>query len=266
LRWSKVRQLVTDLDGELTRVENRINTAKDRKYQLSWKPHREQYLRRVKKVRSLHRQLKRLLVKNEPLIRPLGDMQDELGTLYDVKSKTVEKHAKIQDIKEKWDKFQAALDDTIRSDYDIFQERDIEPDPTLCFVLMPFDKKYDSLYTQTIKSAVKRVHLKCRRADDIFSSVAIVQDVWAEVNRARIVIADMTDRNQNVFYEIGLAHSLRQPVILLSQKEGDVPFLPKKDEVPFDVRHIRCIFYKDTKTGRRVLATKLMKTLRNLLK
>jgi len=268
LHWSKVRQLVANLDNELTRVENRIDTAKERQDQLSWQNHREQYLKRVRKVRSLHRQLKRLLVKNELLSELLEDMQDELGTVYDVETTTLAKYAKLPVIKEKWDEFQAALDDTMRSDYDIFQERDIEPDPNLCFVLMPFDKKYNSLYTQVIKTAVKRVRLKCQRADDIFSSVAIVQDVWTEINKARIVIADMTGRNQNVFYEIGLSHTLRQPVILLSQKEDDVPFLPRKtkDEVPFDVRHIRCIFYKDTKTGRRVLSSKLAKTIKNLLR
>mgnify|MGYP001025373797 CR=1 FL=1 len=265
--WSKARQLVADLDDELTRVENRIGTAKDRQDQLSWQNHREQYLKRVRKVRSLHRQLKRLLAKNELLSELLEDMQDELGTIYDVESKTITKYEKLPIIKEKWDDFQTALDDAIRSDYDIFQRRDIEPDPNLCFVLMPFDKKYKSLYTQVIKKAVRRVHLNCQRADDIFSSATIVQDVWTEINRARIVIAEMTGRNQNVFYEIGLSHAIRQPVILLSQKKDDVPFLPreKKDEVPFDVRHIRCIFYKDTKTGRKALATGLVKTLRKLL-
>jgi len=267
LVWSKARQLVADLDDELTRVENRIGTAKDRQDQLSWQNHREQYLKRVRKVRSLHRQLKRLLAKNELLSELLEDMQDELGTIYDVESKTITKYEKLPIIKEKWDDFQTALDDAIRSDYDIFQRRDIEPDPNLCFVLMPFDKKYKSLYTQVIKKAVRRVHLNCQRADDIFSSATIVQDVWTEINRARIVIAEMTGRNQNVFYEIGLSHAIRQPVILLSQKKDDVPFLPreKKDEVPFDVRHIRCIFYKDTKTGRKALATGLVKTLRKLL-
>ena len=267
MAWSEVRELVADLDYELTKVENRINTAKEIQDQLSWQPHREQYLKRVRKLRSLHRRLKRILVKNEVLSELLEDMQDELGTIYDIESKTITKYEKLPIIKEKWDEFQTALDDAIRSDYDIFQRRDIEPDPNLCFVLMPFDKKSKSLYTQIIKKAAKRVHLNCQRADDIFSSVAIVQDVWTEINRARIVIAEMTGRNQNVFYEIGLSHAIRQPVILLSQKKDDVPFLPreKKDEVPFDVRHIRCIFYKDTKTGRKTLTTELVKTLRKLL-
>ena len=266
--WSKARQLVTNLDNELARVENRIATAKERNDQLSWQNHREQYLKRVRKVRSIHRQLKRLLAKDEVLSELLEDMQDELATICDIESPTESKHAKFQTIKEKWDGFQEAMDDAIRSDYDIFQERDIEPNPALCFVVMPFDKKYDSLYKQVIKPAVRRAHLNCERADDIFSSVAIVQDVWTEINKARIVIADMTDRNPNVFYEIGLSHSLRQPVILISQRQVDVPFLPnqKRDEVPFDVRHIRSIFYKDTKTGRKSLSSKLVKTIRSLLK
>ena len=268
MAWSKVLQLVVDFDDELIRVGNRINTAKESGDQLYWQNHREQYLKRVRKVRSLHRQLKRLLTKNELLSEFLEDMQDELGTIYDVESKTITKYEKLPIIKEEWDDFQTALDDAIRSDYDIFQRRDLERDPNLCFVLMPFDKKFKPLYTQVIKKAVKRVGLTCQRADDIFSSVAIVQDVWTEINRARIVIAEMTGKNENVFYEIGLSHAMRQPVVLLSQKKEDVPFLPreKKDEVAFDVRHIRCIFYKDTKTGRKTLATALVKTLRKLLK
>ena len=100
-------------------------------------------------------------------------MQDDLGLIYDVESTTIAKHEKLPIIKEKWDEFQEALDDAIRTDYDIFQERNIEPDPDLCFVLMPFARKYKSLYTQVIKKAVKRVHLNCQRADDIFSSVAM---------------------------------------------------------------------------------------------
>lgn len=198
----------------------------------------------------------------------MEDMQDELTIVCDVESSTEAKDQKFKIIIEKWDQFQEALDDTIRSGYDVFQDRDISPDPNLCFVLMPFDKKYDAIYKQVIKTAVQRAHLNCQRADDIFSSVSVVQDVWGGINKARIIIADMTDRNPNVFYEIGLSHTLRQLVILLSQKKNDVPFLPiqKKDDVPSDVRHIRCIFYTNTESGRKMLSSKLVKTIRNLLK
>jgi nucleoside 2-deoxyribosyltransferase len=44
-----------------------------------------------------------------------------------------------------------------------------------------------------------------------------MQDVWNHINKARIIIADLTTRNPNVFYEVGIAHALGKDVILLTQ-------------------------------------------------
>lgn len=44
----------------------------------------------------------------------------------------------------------------------------------------------------------------------------------------------MSNRNPNVFYELGLAHALEKPVVLISSNENDVPF---------DLHHIRVIYY-----------------------
>lgn len=114
-----------------------------------------------------------------------------MSTICDIETSTEEKRTKFRELKEKWDDFLAALDNTIRKGQDVFHDRDVIADPNLCFVLMPFDRKYRSLYTQVIKPAVRRAGLRCERADDIFNSVAIVQDVWVSVNRARIIVADM---------------------------------------------------------------------------
>jgi nucleoside 2-deoxyribosyltransferase len=66
-----------------------------------------------------------------------------------------------------------------------------------------------------------------------------MQSVWESVNRARLIIADMTERNPNVFYELGIAHTLGKPVIMITQS---------MDYVPFDLKHLRCIVY-DYKPG-----------------
>lgn len=245
------------LDAELSKVSNRIDTARVRGDELWWQNHRESYSKRTRRVRALHRKLKHELARNTELSELLEDMQDALTTVCTVEGSTEAKHLKFQELKEEWDEFQESIDNAVRTEHDIFRERNIPPDPDLCFVLMPFDKKYASLYAKVIKPVVRRNGLHCERADNIFSAAAIVQDVWVSINKARIVIADMTGRNSNVFYEIGLSHALRQPVILLSQERKDIPF---------DVRHIRYIFYKDTKTGRKALSSKLAKTIKNLLK
>ena len=49
-------------------------------------------------------------------------------------------------------------------------------------------------------------------------------DVWGAIKGAKVIVADCTDRDPNVFYEIGIAHVIGKPVILLSQTPEDVPF------------------------------------------
>lgn len=71
-----------------------------------------------------------------------------------------------------------------------------------------------------------------------------------------VVIADCTGRNANVFYELGLAHPLGKPVILLTQSEKDVPT---------DVIHIRYITYAPTVRGFAKLESNLRRTLRDTL-
>jgi nucleoside 2-deoxyribosyltransferase len=58
--------------------------------------------------------------------------------------------------------------------------------------------------------------------------------VWSGINDARVLVAELTQRNPNVFYELGLAHALEKPVVLISSNEADVPF---------DLHHIRVIYY-----------------------
>ena len=67
-----------------------------------------------------------------------------------------------------------------------------------------------------------------------------------------VVVADCTDRNANVFYEIGVAHTLGKPVILLTQSEEDVPT---------DVIYIRYIKYESTIRGLAKLEKNLRRTL-----
>ena len=63
---------------------------------------------------------------------------------------------------------------------------------------------------------------------------AIVQDIWHSVRKARLVVAELSGRNPNVMYEIGLAHAIGKPIVLLARSEEDVPF---------DLRALRYIYY-----------------------
>lgn len=104
-----------------------------------------------------------------------------------------------------------------------------------CFVLMPFVAPLGNHYSLIYEPAIRKAGLRAVRADaDIFATGKIMDQVWAGINAAKVLVAEMTSRNPNVFYELGIAHALKKPVVLVSSNE---------DDVPFDVRHIRVIYY-----------------------
>lgn len=121
-----------------------------------------------------------------------------------------------------------------------------------CFVLMPFRAEYDEIYQDIIKPLLEEMGYHCLRADEIYGSRAIVQDIWEHIQISGLIIADMTDRNPNVFYELGLSHACGKNVILITQSIEDVPF---------DLRHLRCVVYKQTLRGLIELKEKLKKTI-----
>ena len=93
-----------------------------------------------------------------------------------------------------------------------------------CFVIMPFSPTYETEYERIIRPAVEAAGLACIRADEIYSKPQITADIWKSLRAARIVIAELTGKNSNVLYEVGLAHALGKPVIIITRNEDDVPF------------------------------------------
>ena len=110
-----------------------------------------------------------------------------------------------------------------------------------CFVLMPFNCKLTDIYERYIKQPIEaQTELKCIRADDIYMPTEIMRDIWKGITTSKVIIADLSTRNANVFYELGLAHALGKNVILISQS---------MDDVPFDLRGVRVIIYEDNLPG-----------------
>lgn len=134
-------------------------------------------------------------------------------------------------------------------------------DERLAFVLMPFTDELTDIFTTFVKPTVElpNFNLVCKRADDIKSNRAIIQDIWKSICEARIVIADMTSLNPNVMYELGIAHTLGKETILIYQKsEEEIRF-------PFDLSHIRRIEYENSATGGKKLERELKETLNHVL-
>jgi len=81
-------------------------------------------------------------------------------------------------------------------------------DQKLCFVLMPFGPPFDGYYQKIIKPAASKAALDALRSDEIYSTKAIIQDIWNRIWQARVIVADVTGKNPNVNYELGLCHAL----------------------------------------------------------
>ena len=124
---------------------------------------------------------------------------------------------------------------------------------------MPFGDESDVqlVYRNHVKPVIEqKCQLRCERADDIYDVSGIMQSVWEGINRAGVVVAELTGRNPNVFYELGVAHTLGRPVIMLSQ---DI------EDVPSDLRHLRCILYRYKPDVIGAFETTLEKTLKSVL-
>jgi hypothetical protein len=138
----------------------------------------------------------------------------------------------------------------------IFGGGDFALDTSTCFVLMPFADKFQPIYEDHIQRIVTEAGLSSQRADEIASTNLITWDIWERINKARFLIADLTDRNPNVFYEVGLAHAISKDVILLTQSMGDIPF---------DLQSLRFIVYEYSPRGMVEFEKKLRSAILALL-
>lgn len=120
--------------------------------------------------------------------------------------------------------------------------------------MMPFSPDFDVVY-ETIERAVSDAGLVCARVDDIWENHQVMDDVLSLLWRSKIVVADLTGKNANVFYETGLAHALPRPTVLLTQDP---------DDVPFDLRAIRYLRYGIGRDGRAKLRRDLTARLTTL--
>ena len=101
------------------------------------------------------------------------------------------------------------------------------------FVLMPFSEEFFDIYELGIKDACHDAGAYCERVDEQIFDGKIVERIYNQISKADVVVADMTGRSANVFYEVGYAHALGKRVILLTRESTDIPFDLK------DYPHIR---------------------------
>jgi hypothetical protein len=103
-----------------------------------------------------------------------------------------------------------------------------------CFVMMPFGQWMDAYYREIYVPAIREAGLEPVRADELFSTGSVIEQIWEQISRAKVLLADLTGKNANVFYELGLAHAANKPVVFTT---GEL------EDVPFDLRHLRVAVY-----------------------
>jgi hypothetical protein len=126
-----------------------------------------------------------------------------------------------------------------------------------CFVLMPFADALREIYDQVFKPVCSDNDIECWRVDEIAKPGSITRDIVNGIIEADLVIADLTNRNPNVFYELGIAHSVGNKTIMVSQHKTDVPF---------DIANYRVIFYEQTIAGSKAFIKSLDQAIKELLK
>lgn len=106
------------------------------------------------------------------------------------------------------------------------------------FIIMPFDKKFDDVYDNIKLASQKAIigeNIQCARLDEIKSAGSISDDLIIEIEKSVLCIADLTDSNPNVMWEVGYAMALKKPIIFINQT---------LESTPFDIRDMRIIKYE----------------------
>lgn len=97
-----------------------------------------------------------------------------------------------------------------------------EPQKT-CFMIMPFGGWFTPYWKSVFKPALHELQMNAERADDFYQPGSLLALLRSQIKSADVILADLTDRNPNVFYELGLAHESQIPVVMLTQNIQDVP-------------------------------------------
>ncbi len=132
-------------------------------------------------------------------------------------------------------------------------EESYPQDENLISIMMPFGAEFDSIY-KTLEKATTSLGFSCLRADNIWEHHTIIQDIVTIIARAKVVICDCSGKNPNVFYEAGIAHAIGKEVIFITQS---------KQDVPFDLQHLRYIHYLPNSEGLNKLSESLKKKLQD---
>jgi len=136
-----------------------------------------------------------------------------------------------------------------------FSQFTLNADKPKAFVAMEYREPYDTFYREVIKPQAAKFY-EVVKIDEKPGPGVIFQDMQREIAQADILIAEITPANPNVFYELGYAHALGKPTVLLAQRNG---------ALPFDIRSYRVVFYDDSIGGKTKVEADLARHLESIV-
>lgn len=123
-------------------------------------------------------------------------------------------------------------------------------DSNYIFVIMSFDKKYDSTY-EAIKmsgNSVKSRTLKIERVSEHTGDYIITDRIEQSIKKAELIVCDVSEKSPNVYYELGFARAKNKTIIMTAERGTDLPF---------DVRQYRTIFYSNLIELQKIIGNEL---------
>jgi len=133
----------------------------------------------------------------------------------------------------------------------ISNARDFEIEPRQVFYLTPFNTDYNETFF-SVRSTCEKLRLNCIRGDEEFVPNDVFSVILKQIVKSRFLIANITGRNPNVMYELGVAHALGKPTIIIAKNFTDIPF---------DLNNKRIIIFDETED----LSLKLENSINDLL-
>lgn len=135
----------------------------------------------------------------------------------------------------------------------LFSRRNFESRVDACLICMPMEAYWSDTLWEHLKTTLGTLGYQAVRADSIYGD-ASMESVWQAINEAELILADMTYKNPDVFYKVGIAHTLGRQVLLLTQHERDIPQ---------DFRQFPSIVYNNDLPGLFKMAEELKEVMEN---
>lgn len=123
------------------------------------------------------------------------------------------------------------------------------------FGIIPYDGPYLDIWEKISSKLTQEENINIGIAADLSSPTTIIRDIWSQIYYSKCIIADCSERNPNVFYELGIAHSLGKKVICITNNTQNIPF---------DINQIRCLKYKNTDDGINILYRAIRNNLKDM--